>query len=125
MPTSTEEAQSVTYTECSASQESPFLAPKPLVILDKICISKHRVEGEEGNGVEIIVPRQPNMQTGTLNICRCHGNRGPASCQSRTHSQATKAYIIELNTAGAAAAVEYSLGSGFLRGGGFVDVNPS
>jgi len=58
----------MTYTECSAGQKSPLLTPKPLIVLDKICISKYGVKGEEGDSIKMIVPRQPDVQSGALNF---------------------------------------------------------
>lgn len=81
MPARTEEAQGMTHPERRASQKGPLFAAQPILILDGVSVCENGVEGEEGDGVEIGVPGQGDVQAGTLDIWRFHGYRGPVKHQ--------------------------------------------
>lgn len=67
-PLCDQEAKRVASTEGNTSQEGPFLADEPLVVLEEIRVIEKRIECECGEGVDVGVPRNGDMETSSLNL---------------------------------------------------------
>lgn len=89
IPTSTQVAQGMTYTESRAGQKRPLLATKPVFILEEIRVGENRIQREKGCCVEMSVPRFGNMQRSALDVWRKDGNRSPG-CVIVQHRKDTK-----------------------------------
>ena len=61
----------------NASQECPFLALQPVIVLDEVCVCENRVEREEGHGVEMCPPWKAGVQVGPSDFGRINSNGDP------------------------------------------------
>ena len=62
IPPREQETKCVAQPERHAREEGPLLALEPVVILDEIRVGENGVEGEEGDSIQVGVPRQSGVQ---------------------------------------------------------------
>jgi len=68
----------MTNTKTNTSQERPFFTDEPLIILDKVCISKKWVKREERVAIDMTLPWNRNMKLHALYFRRDDGNGNPS-----------------------------------------------
>ncbi len=68
----------MTDTKSHTSQERPLFTNEPLIILDKVCISKEWVKREERIAIDMTLPWNRNVKIRARYFRRDDGNGNPS-----------------------------------------------